>query len=728
MNNLWLQGQTGPVEIVFDAQGRVSVIRSGAAPGPGQGDFPPIHFPPDGVTGGGTGPAGDFEPVDHGFPVVHFPPDGVTGGGNGPSGDTVRKICTQCGKTLPQVVGRATDGRYLGGNHKLALDLRVDFQGSKVISGDLFGVSFGQRDFVTSFRTKPGLMVSVSDPQPWPVIYQTADHTTVPGTLALTPGSAPKQLKVTLYADGRVPGLPQRQRFDMSAEWSSTAMRQLGVELERERGTEAPPIFDKDGDEITYEKVFAKAGIEVVPAGTDSLIPREAPGWGTAELHALMVEMAEADTSRAAWRQQLLWLGKSKRPGLLGVMFDTSAVLPRQGTAVFDGEIRERVSTQTHRKIIQTTAHEIGHGLNLAHRFEREVGHADSTSIMNYDWRYRGGNRAAEFWDKFDFSFDLDELEFLRHAPRHAVIPGGSAFHSVPYWKDGSGNYTPYAPEVPLTIVDLHLDPPIGGPVIMLGQPLFVQVTLTNRSGQPMQLDRKLLDPKGSFLEVLVRRVGTGGPGHEGAHHFQPIVERCMDLDFFAMDTVQDGQSISDNIQIHYGSGGFAFAEPGLYEIQVLGTVFQGGDPANPFDDRELIAPSNVLTIQVAAPKSMADEQDVVKLLRPDIGTFIALGGSAALNEARQTLEEVLENRSQKGKPINDPIAANIQRCFGIDAGRRYRRYAGGRFTAKDGDHKAAMEALKRLGRDARNAFDKSTYEATQRLIKRHEGKQKKDG
>jgi hypothetical protein len=63
------------------------------------------------------------------------------------------------------------------------------------------------------------------------------------------------------------------------------------------------------------------------------------------------------------------------------------------------------------RKLIQTTVHELGHALNLAHRFERPVGRADSISFMNYDWKNLGGMNADRFWREFDFTYPKTDEE-----------------------------------------------------------------------------------------------------------------------------------------------------------------------------------------------------------------------------------------------------------------------------------------------------------------------------
>lgn len=613
------------------------------------------------------------------------------------------------------------DGRYEGGNHLLALDLRVDFDGSGVVSGDLFGRASGRLDYLASFRTAPGLALFPEKPQPWPIIVEGAHTAPATGLATLEGRAGASALRLTLHIAGAIPGLPSHADFEMSAEWASEHLRSLAIELERESGTEAPPTVTHDGEPMSIRHALEGAGIETYAAGSQSLIPRETGGWGIAQLHALMVDLTDASLNRPEWRQQLLWLDKPTRRGLLGVMFDSTAPLPRQGTAVFDGEIRETGHDPIERKLIQTAVHEIGHGLNLAHRFEREVGRAHSVSFMNYDWRYRGGRRSSEFWSKFDYAFDADELEFLRHAPRKSVIPGGAPFHSVNYWADGDGGYSPYVPEEPLDLIKLELKAPLAGPTFAFGQPVLLGVSLTNRMGRPLDLDPHLLDPKTGSLEILVRRISGGG---NSAAHFHPIVERCFDVQPGAATFVAPGSVLTNNLNITFGSGGFTFAEPGTYEIRAVVAVYDGRGDRDPSNDRELIVPSAPLKIHVAHPQSLAEENEVVDVLhRTDVGVWFALGGSSALDQAEADLKAVLDRRTDGGDRLIDPVAANIVRCQGINAGRRYKRFSLTRrrpYYTDGGDREAAAGLLSRLDKRALAVFDHETAAGTRSLRDKH--------
>jgi hypothetical protein len=609
------------------------------------------------------------------------------------------------------------NGRYQGGNAFIKVDLRVDEGVSGVISADFFRSDpFGQ-NYVASIRTTPGARIELADGD-WQIIAEDEHGGKANGTLTLqATGKNPATLNGELFLKSAIHGLPSRRTISFSAEWESTEMRTIGVELEREINVEPLPEFEYNGKQTSLEIALQKSGISVIGTGRPSQIPANANGWGNTQLHTLLRDFSEASLSSRAWELHLLLLSKSTRNGLLGVMFDTQDNLPRQGTAVFATAIRDLFGSSADRKLIQTTTHELGHALNLAHRFERVVGRADSLSFMNYDWRYKGGNHRNEYWSNFDFNFDPDELEFVRHAPLPALIPGGAAFHSINYWADGNGGYSPYVPEVEMKGYKLTLTPPTGGVVFEFGQPVFLGIELENQTGNAIDIPPVLLDPKAGFLEVLIRRwTGDSNSGDlANADVFVPIYQRCFDLDESVFDVVPSGGSIKDNLNLTFGSGGFAFAEPGVYDVTALVAIY---DSTN---KQDRIIRSNTLRIRVGVPKSNAEEQDGMVLLRSDVGLYFALGGSDGLNKADDDLTELLERRMGKAKTVSDPVAANIVRCKGINAGRPYIRYQEGEFNERDGDRAEAAEWLGKLGTRALKAFDTSTAVSTERLAKKHQ-------
>lgn len=600
------------------------------------------------------------------------------------------------------------DGRYHGGNHAIFIDLRIDQGVCGVISADVFRRDTGRNDYVASFRTAPGHAVDLRAGS-WLIVAQDEQARTATGRLTLGMHDTPANALVgTLFVEGALEGLPSRRDIGFVAERVSDTLRSVGIELEVEENVEKPAAYVFNNRPITIEQALHDAGFETHTAGLLSRIPPKPDGgWEGGHLHTLMHDVAQASLLQRTWELHLMILSRSSKAGLLGVMFDTTDALPRQGAAVFAEEIRAIQGIDHDRKLIQTTVHELGHALNLAHRFERVVGRADSLSFMNYDWRFRGGSRSDQFWSGFTFTFDKDELEFLRHAPLPRLIPGGAPFHSVQYWADGNGGYSPYVPEAPMTELGLSLKVPDTGPVFAFAQPVFLEVALQNRTSEPLNIPRFLLDPKAGFLEVLIKRQTMGSaPGLAGAMSFAPVVQQCFEWDTAESDLVPAQQTIADSINLTFGSGGFAFAEPGAYEVTAV-LVIQ--DRTN---ERDFVVRSNTVQIRIATPKTAQDEADALQLFRNDVGLYIALGGSDALGKASQILADVVSRRAP-----DDRLAGGLIRAQALDASREYIRYQDGKFGRQQAKYKESAALFERLEHAAaRDAFDKPMVARTRKL------------
>ncbi|HEX8630752.1 MAG TPA: hypothetical protein VF755_21545 [Catenuloplanes sp.] len=621
---------------------------------------------------------------------------------------------------------RPRDGRYEGGDRNLFVVLRVDLDGSGVISGDVYRVNAATREYVASVRTAPGVVVTwgVAGHDTWVAAWQDSLGAVTTGGVDIAPvAGTPDTLAVTLRLDRRLNGLPAGTDLTVPVVRVAAELRSLGLEIDTEAGVRLPGPVQFGGAEAGFRECLQKAGFAVQDVGAPTLIPRQPGGWSGSSiftvLHDLMTSSATASLLAPAWELHLLMLSESSRDGLLGVMFDSFDELPRQGAAVFVDEIRSHVPDEVEdRKIVQTAVHELGHALNLAHRFERSVGRADSTSFMNYDWRYLGGQHADEFWQRFAFAFDADELEFLRHAPHAALVPGGAPFHSINYWADGTGGYSPYVPEVSVEGFELSLAPPATGPLFGYGQPVFLEVALRNLGTQAVELPPETLDPKTGALEILVRRY-TGGTGNGLAEAvpFVPMMQRCYQLDESAAETLPAGGTLRNNVNLTFGSGGFTFAEPGAYDLIPL-LSFAGRDPEG--EDVELIIRGRPLRIRVAYPQDRADERDAMTLFRPDVGAWFALGGAAALGGARDALGELCQDR-RFARGAADPVVASIVRSIGIETGRPSVRFHDGRFHQGDGDPVLAARILGELDQGALRTFDAYTARSTAALTARYQ-------
>jgi hypothetical protein len=631
-----------------------------------------------------------------------------------------------------------SDGRYEGGNGTYFVELRIDVGDSQVVSGDVFLAGAAPRRPVASVRTEPGLAVT----QPygaWRAVWQSSDRVVVPGDLAVEPVPGPGAAAVVrLRPDRGLNGLPAGEEVIVLVQWAAAEFRRLGVETETEMDVVLPRALQWDGLRITVRECLRRAGFEASGVGQSGMLPRNVPGWEWSEssifdlqrdlqrLHDVMAGSAQAALAVPSWEVHLLMLTRATKPGLFGVMFDVIDLLPRQGLAVFVQEIRDRTPVdEEDRRIIHTTVHELGHALNLAHRFERVLGRANSMSFMNYDSEYRGGGREDDYWRQFAYRFDPDEVSFIRHGPLSSVMPGTAPFHSVNYWGSTPGASQDFVPDEPTPGFRLALEPPAAGTLFDFGQPVYLQVSLTNNGTRDVILPPEALDIKAGLLEVLVERYsGVGGTRVSEAQPFVPMLQRCLDLRS-RPSVLPPGIPRTENISLSFGAGGFTMADPGRYRLTPLLTI---ADPDDPGRSATLVIRGESLTVQVAYPKTRRDEMNAMELFRPDVGAWFALGGSNALSQAREVLTEMGEARRKDARDTSDPIASVIARSLGIYASRPYVRYRDGEYVRHPAEAGRAADLLGGLAKDATamRCFDPATAQETRKLAKEQRAKAKR--
>jgi hypothetical protein len=606
------------------------------------------------------------------------------------------------------------DGRYEGDNGSVRVELRIDVAAG-VVSGDLFLLRQAGDGYVASFRTDPG--VTVTEPTgSWPATWQSTDGSIISAQAKVSPvdGQA-DAVTVELTYDKAVNGLPVGAAVSAEVRWAGVEFRTMGVEIETEEGVRPPDPVQWQGRPLAFRDCLRAAGFSVSDAGQPTGIPRQPTGWvwDDANIYGVLDDWmkwaAQSPLGIPAWQVHLLMLSKATAKGLYGVMFDVTGGLPRQGCAVFADAIRAGTpDAEQDRRIIQTTVHEIGHAFNLVHRFERTLGRADSTSFMNYDWLYRGGDQVAQFWEQFAYSFDADELAFLRHGPRAAVMPGSTPFHSVDYWGAAPGTHPAFIPAEPTPGLKLTLQPPDRGAMFDFGQPIYLQVTLENTGTGPVPLPPGALDVKAGHLEVLVE----SGPGIANAQPFVPMVQRCL-IDYTdGPDSLVPGRPISENVNLTFGSGGFTMAQPGVYRLTPLLSL-SDHDSVEDTTNTQVIR-GETLTVQVAYPRSRQDEEHATELLQPKVGTWFALGGADVLDRTRDTLREIRDQRRATAG-VSDPIAASITRSLGLAANRPYVRFQGGRYETREAHAADADKMLSELvaDDDAMKSFDQTTAQKT---------------
>ncbi len=600
------------------------------------------------------------------------------------------------------------DGLYTASNNQLNSDLRIDLSGTGIISMDIFGISGEKRIYLASLRTNPGAKLSLAQ-KVFEVICEDKDENTTRGLLSFSTVSGIKAA-IELKLEDHLYELPSNYPILLTAQWQHSYFRKIGIETEQEENVKNLPSCEFEGNKVTVDSCFDNAGIKLAKAGELDNIPATISGWDDAQLHALMSQFADESLDRKDWLLHLLLLSKAKLSGLLGIMFDTGVLdlnnLPRQGVAIFLDAIAGH-SAGADRKSIQTVVHELGHALNLVHRFEREVGRADSTSFMNYDWRYLGGNNSNKYWKDFRFTFDEDEIKFMRHAPWSKIIPGGAEFHTIKYWYEGTGGYSPYAPEISISDLELQLSPPPTGPLFGFGTPVFLTASLANKGIEQIDVPDFYLDPKSGFLEILVKRQVIKADNR--LLKFKPVISRCYDIGNYIHDVLKPGQSMSNNVNLTFGSSGFTFAEPGNYEITAVLSMYSG--------NYNYVVKSLPLFIRIEYPKTREEELDALNIFNKDVGYYLALGGSDYLTGAESKLEEVRARRQGIEKIITDPLVAYITRCMAINLTRDFVSYREGKFKTRKASPVRAVELFSQLKPSEDRIFDKATLAGTRNLV-----------
>ncbi len=629
------------------------------------------------------------------------------------------------------------DGRYVGTNGRLWLELRVDVQGfteagedveapRRIVSGDVQSTGPETAAGYGSFRSVKDDL----DTPPWggaiEIDWTGATGEVSGGTLAVEPSSLlDGGVQVSLSADDEAGAPGFSGPVVIHAAYAGEALREVALEVAVEEGAGSDPAGtdpERSTTGVRVESVterivgsLGRAGF-TVDLRMAASIPRAEGGWAESDIFAtlndVMGRTAGRGLDRPDWDLHLLVLSRTDKDALRGVMMDLTGPFPRQGAAVFvdpaasDEGDRDRAELT----ILHSALHELGHAFNLRHRFGRDLRRSSSTSVMNYPWRYRGGGNEDEYWAAFgEGRFDTDELAFLHHAARSQVVPGGSAFGSAVYWP-AAGSRSPAAADEPWSGLQVWLTPPLGGTDFSYGQPVFVGVNLLNTGPHSVPVARHALDIKAGQLEVLVSSPPRDGASTarvaDGARSFAPMLERCFSASRAEVVDLAYGESMHTNANLSYGSGGFTFPDPGGYALTPVLT-FPAGDGV-----LDHVVQGPPLTIRVLPPRTRAEERDgEVLLARSDVGASLALGGSTALQAAAGELEDILRRRERaaasSGRP--DPVTPALTRCAGISAGRQ-------------GNPVQAAALLSRATRPGAVAtFDPHTAEHTRRLAARYQ-------
>lgn len=538
---------------------------------------------------------------------------------------------------MPAITHRAVSGRYRGRRGQFEAELRIDVDGErsmKRVSADFFEWRAGVRNYTGSMCVDaPEVHCSATLMTITGVSRRSWERATrsITITIALTPDGTQRPPATLVHSTTRGT-VPAR----VECAFESASFRTTRIEEAVEEGVRRFESYDTGALDagcpprtMSHLTAFADAGIEMVRTRDPADIAIAAnDSWSDAELQAAMVHNFSLFEDAEQWAIWLLHARLHDRdrnvdpPRLYGLMFDQRG-RQRQGCALFYGAMAGS-TPERQRLQLFTCVHELGHGFNLLHSFQKSLAvppvpsRPGSATWMAYPNRFPGG--AREFWRAFAFRFDDPELVHLRHAMREDAIMGGNPFEAGAAFEQDAATRD----VDPGLRLELSVEP-----VLPLGVPVTVDMRLwgTTREGRNAP---RVLGPRPGSVDIAIRTPdGT-------ASVFEPFLRHCR-VDDAKLLRAGD-QPIESSAFIHFGKDGFAFDRPGRYDIRARCATPDGSSVI-----------SNVVRIVVRPPVTRADRVATELVFGTQQGALMSLVGSDSpeLRSGDDALRTVVERFPQ---------------------------------------------------------------------------------
>ncbi|CAN5886974.1 hypothetical protein BH11PSE12_BH11PSE12_28300 [soil metagenome] len=559
------------------------------------------------------------------------------------------------------IARRAVSGRYRGTLGAFQLELRVDVDRTRPmnrISADFYQISGGTTSYFGS------LVVNS------PTIKVTATQVVIKGLGSFTFSAGNPVIQVSIQRRSIFQSqAPAALQFFSSAGapgaiynclFESTCFRTVKIETDRVSDVSTPvfsvyntALLPSGGSarNLSVVGAYAEAGIEMLPTPASDVINIAEGGpnqkWSNAELHASMqthFSLWQDNPQWAVWQvaAQLHDMG----PGLYGIMFDQQGK-QRQGCAVFHqgigGTTPEKLRLQ-----LYTYVHELGHGFNLLHSWQKSLGSPAvpnrplSLSWMNYPFNYPAPGGEATYWSQFAFQFDNEEIIHLRHAFRNNIIMGANNFAvgsalgreimSDPVRNESGLSFT----------ISTHQRK------FALGEPVVLQLMLGTSDSRGRRV-HTWLHPNCNLVKVMISKPGGTVVAYE------PLIDHLVG----ARETVIGRDDVvRDSAYIGYGKDGLYFDQPGNYQIRASYTALDGS---------EIL--SDILTIRVSYPVTAAEEDLADLFMGEEQGTLLYLLGSDddSLRNGNAAFDQVL------AKYPKHPMASYVRLLKGMNASRDFK-------------------------------------------------------
>jgi hypothetical protein len=407
---------------------------------------------------------------------------------------------------------------------------------------------------------------------------------------------------------------------------------------------------------LTIPKVFRRLGCQVTANAGSSPVPAP-PGatWSDMEMHDAMQIHWSRFANAAQWAMWVFYASLHE-VGMTrgGIMFDDIGPNHRQGTALFvDSFIAQPPAGDPNpaawidRMRFWTAVHEMGHGFNLAHSWQKSLGapfgtpwvpladEPEARSFMNYPYNVDDGQ--AAFFADFEFRFSDQELVFIRHAPERFVQMGNAA------WFDHHGFEEAAVPAEPTLQLELRVNRERARYEFM--EPVWLELKLKNVGDQPRLVDADVLDA--DSLTVILKKQG------KEARQLIPFRQKCTQP---VTKALMPGDSIYGTVLASAGVNGWDVAEPGTYKIQAAAHV----------GDEDVV--SAPLDLRIAPPNSRDEEYIAGDLFDQGPARVLTLGGSGGgipfLEGANDVLQEIVERFPERRISLHARVALGNPRTI----------------------------------------------------------------
>lgn len=227
----------------------------------------------------------------------------------------------------------------------------------------------------------------------------------------------------------------------------------------------------------------------------------------------------------------------------------------------------------------------------------------------------------------------------------------------------------PAAAQAPQSALGLTLD--IGKRQVVVGEPVYATLTLTNNSDRPQPVFPDLYPSVG---------VGAVAIGYQG--RFAQFIPIGVDDVEIQPRPLAPGQSVSATFAIFYGAGGWTFPTPGSYELM--------GIYRHPTVEPEGEIRSQTVSLTVAPGGPAGELLTEDSKAGEEAGLFMLWEGGDHLRRGIARLETVIERHPEQ-------IQADYARlALGLSLSRGFRDYSIGK--VRPPDYQRSLALLQRLG------------------------------